>query len=341
MDVRVLRYFLTVAREGSITKAAEVLHLTQPTLSRQLMDLENELGTILFNRGNRNVTLTAAGILYQQRIQEIVALLDKADREVAEQEGVVRGTVSIGCVETTASLLLPDVIEAFNTKYPLVKYELYCANGDDIRDRIDSGHLDIGILVEPVETAKYESFPLPFQDVWGVLMRKDDPLAIRESIRVEDIADSPLFMSSRRIIKDEIESWFEENANSLNVLAHHNLVTNTMLLVERAVCIGMASCGTSVPLSLLVSRFFGQEDYPTIFGFYSMMASLASSISVPGMGAIYDMTGSYRLAWLIFLFTSVIIAVSLVGAELIHKKQQTNAETVMKKDNINLISEVK
>ncbi len=233
MDVRVLRYFLTVAREGSITKAAEVLHLTQPTLSRQLMDLENELGTILFNRGNRNVTLTAAGILYQQRIQEIVALLDKADREVAEQEGVVRGTVSIGCVETTASLLLPDVIEAFNTKHPLVKYELYCANGDDIRDRIDSGHLDIGILVEPVETAKYESFPLPFQDVWGVLMRKDDPLAIRESIRVEDIADSPLFMSSRRIIKDEIESWFEENANSLNVLAHHNLVTNTMLLVER------------------------------------------------------------------------------------------------------------
>lgn len=106
-----------------------------------------------------------------------------------------------------------------------------------------------------------------------------------------------------------------------------------------AACIGMASCGTSVPLSLLVSRFFGQEDYPTIFGFYSMMASLASSISVPGMGAIYDMTGSYRLAWLIFLFTSVIIAVSLVGAELIHKRQQTNAETVMKKDNINLISE--
>ncbi len=240
MDVRVLKYFLTVAKEGNITKAAEALHITQPTLSRQLMDLENELGTELLIRGKRHITLTAAGALFQQRAQEIAALLEKTQRDIASRDGEIGGIVSVGCVETVASRLLPEVVEKFHVRYPMVRYEIYSANGDDIRDKIDSGHIDMGILVEPVETAKYESFALPYQDRWGVLMRREDPLAKRESLRVQEIAHLPLLMSHRSIVNDEIESWFGEGAGRLNILEYHNLITNSMLLIERG--LGYAIC---------------------------------------------------------------------------------------------------
>jgi len=236
MDVRVLKYFLAVAREGNITKAADAVHVTQPTLSRQLMDLEDELGVELLVRGKRKVTLTSSGVLFQQRAQEIVALLDKTQRDIAEHNETVAGAVAIGCVETCASFLLPEALEAFSALHPMVKYEIYSGNGDDIRDKIDSGHVDLGILVEPVEVAKYEFVPLSFQDTWGVLMRKDDPLAKKESLRVQDIVGLPFFMSRRRIITDEIESWFGKMAKKLNVLGYHNLPTNTMLLIERGLC---------------------------------------------------------------------------------------------------------
>ena len=246
MDIRILKYFLTVAREGNITKAAEKLHITQPTLSRQITELEKELGTTLFIRGNRKVTLTTGGILYQQRVQEIVSLLSKAEQDITEYGNTVGGTVTIGCVETTASLLLPDAIETFSSEFPMVRYELYTAYGDDIRDKIDSGHLDIGIFVEPVETAKYDTFPLPISDVWGVLMRRDDPLAKKEYISIDDIAGLPLLLPNRRIISDEIESWFGKKANSLNVLAHYNLINNTILLVERGLGYALSLRGASL-----------------------------------------------------------------------------------------------
>ena len=233
MDVRVLKYFLAVAKEGSITKAAEILHVTQPTLSRQIMDLENELGTQLLLRGKRKVTLTSSGIIFQQRAKEIVALLEKAERDIAEHSSMLGGMISIGCVESIASTLLPDAIEAFRIQHPMVQYEIYTANGDIIRDRIDSGHIDAGILIEPVETAKYEFIPIAFKDIWGVFMRNDDPLAKQESIYINDLAELPLIMPQRPIVRDEIESWIGESAKSLRVLAHYNLITNVMLLVER------------------------------------------------------------------------------------------------------------
>jgi DNA-binding transcriptional LysR family regulator len=236
MDVRVLKYFLAVAREGNITKAADAVHVTQPTLSRQLMDLEYELGTELMIRGKRQVILTSSGILFQQRAQEIVALLEKTERDIAEHNNIVEGMVSIGCVETAASFLLPDALEAFHSLYPKVKYHIYSGNGDDIRDKIDSGFVDAGILVEPVEIAKYEFIPLPFKDIWGVLMRKNDPLSKKDSLRVSDIIGLPVFLSHRRIVTEEIEGWFGKMANKLNVLGYHNLPTNTMLLIERGLC---------------------------------------------------------------------------------------------------------
>lgn len=232
MDLRVIKYFLAVASEGNITKAAEIMHVTQPTLSRQLMDLENEMGTQLFTRGKRNVTLTAAGTLFQQTAREIVALLEKTQRDMMPGGELVAGTIAIGCVETVASRLLPKALEAFYSCYPLVKYEIFSANGDGIREKLDGGQIDVGILVEPIEVAKYDFIRLNYQDRWGVLMRRDNPLADRDSISIEDIKELPLFMSIRRIVTDEIESWLGERTNNLNIIAYHNLLTNTILLIE-------------------------------------------------------------------------------------------------------------
>jgi len=197
------------------------------------MDLESELGTELLLRGKRQVTLTSSGIIFQQRAKEIVTLLEKTERDIAEHNGMLGGMISIGCVESIASTLLPDAIERFSIQHPMVQYEIYSANGDIIRDRIDSGHIDVGILIEPVETAKYEFIPLAFKDTWGVFMRNDDPLAKRESLHIDDLAELPLIMPQRPIVKDEIESWIGESAKSLRIFAYYNLITNVMLLVER------------------------------------------------------------------------------------------------------------
>jgi DNA-binding transcriptional LysR family regulator len=233
MDIRVLRYFLTVAREGNITKAAEALHVTQPTLSRQLIELEEEVGTVLFIRGKRQVTLTDSGILFSQRAKEIIALLDKTERDLSEQGDLVSGIVAIGCVETIASTILPDMIERFSVQYPLVQYEIYSADGDDIREKLDRGNIDIGILLEPVEAAKYDYIRLPFLEKWGLVMRSCDPLAQKDCICAADILDIPLILSRRAIVQNEIASWFKIDPDSLNILAFNNLLTNSALLIKR------------------------------------------------------------------------------------------------------------
>lgn len=244
MDIRVLRYFLIVSQEGNITKAAEILHITQPTLSRQLMDLEEELGTDLFIRGKRQIALTDSGFLLQQRVKEIVSLLDKAERDLIEQKNLVGGVVAIGCVETIASMMLPDVMEKFSAKHPLVQYELYSADGDDIREKLDRGNIDIGILIEPVEAAKYDYIRLPIQEKWGILMCQDDPLAQNKSITIQDILALPLIIPRRTIVQNEIASWFGVENDKLHIFASHNLLTNSLLLVERklgyAICVGGA-----------------------------------------------------------------------------------------------------
>lgn len=233
MDIRILKYFLAVAKEGNITRAAESLHITQPTLSRQLMELEENMGTELFIRGKRQIMLTDSGILFQQRAKEIVQLYDKTRREMAEQNDLLGGTVSIACVESIVSNLLPEVLIEFSKQYPMVKYELYSADGNDIREKIDRGDIDIGILVEPVETAKYDYIRLPFYEQWGIVMRKDDPLAEKDKIITEDIQNKPLIVPRRTIVIEEIAKWLEMDSEKLNIVASHNLLTNSLLLVER------------------------------------------------------------------------------------------------------------
>ncbi|MHA7582914.1 LysR family transcriptional regulator [Paenibacillus vandeheii] len=240
MDIRVFNYFLTVANVGNITKAAEILHITQPTLSRQLMDLEEELGTRLFVRGKRQITLTNSGLLFQQRVKEIVSLLDKTERDLVEQEDMIGGIVSVGCVESTVSRALPELLEEFSKQHPRVQYELYSADGDDIREKLDRGNIDIGILLEPIETAKYDYIRLPHQEKWGVLMRRDDLLAQKKYVRIQDILSLPLIIPRRTIVQNEITSWLGVENDSLCIYASHNLLTNAMLLVERK--LGYAIC---------------------------------------------------------------------------------------------------
>lgn len=242
MDLRLLEYFLAVAKTGNITRAAEQLHVTQPTISRQLMELEQEMGTRLLIRGKRQITLTDAGILFQQRAEEIVSLLQKTARDIADQDDLLGGTVAVGCVESCASMLLPEVLGAFSAAHPRVHYELYSADGDDIREKLDRGELDFGILLEPVETAKYDYFRLPYWETWGVVMCKDDPLAEKQAIGKEDILSMPLILPRREIVQDNIAGWFGLERNQLHIFAGHNLLSNATLLVKAglgyAVCVG-------------------------------------------------------------------------------------------------------
>lgn len=242
MDTRLLEYFLAVAKYGNITRASEQLHVTQPTISRQLMDLEEALGTPLLIRGKRQVTLTEAGILFQQRAEEIISLMEKTMRDVIDQDDLLGGTVTLGCVESCVSRMLPKVLAGFSARYPKVKYEIYSADGDDIREKLDQGDLDFGILVEPVETAKYDFFRLPYWETWGVVMRKDDPLAQKESLQKEDILPLPLILPRREIVQDHIAGWFGVDRSQLNVFAGHNLLNNAALLAEAGlgyiVCVG-------------------------------------------------------------------------------------------------------
>ncbi len=232
MDIRLLEYFLAVAKCGNITRAAERLHVTQPTISRQLTELEEEVGAPLLIRGKRQITLTEAGILFQQRAEEIVSLLEKTMRDVIGQDDLLGGTVSIGYVETCASRMLPKVLQGFSAQYPKVQYEIYSADGDDIREKLDRGELDLGVLVEPVESAKYDFFRLPYWETWGVLMRKDDPLAQKPYLEKEDILPLRLIMPKREIVQDHIAGWFGVERGRLNVFASHNLINNAALLVE-------------------------------------------------------------------------------------------------------------
>ena len=235
LDIRVLKYFLAVEKAGNMTQAARDLHITQPTLSRQIMDMEKNLGTELFLRKRGHLTLSDSGFLFQQRAKEIVAIADKARQEIAEQKSYVGGTVSVACVESSASLLLPEAISAFGREYPLVKYELYSADGDDIREKLDRGSVDLGILIEPVETAKYDFVRLPFCERWGIAMRKDAPLARREVLMTEDMQGLPLIVPRRSIVVEEIAKWLGVEAERLNIVASHNLPTNGLLLVRQGI----------------------------------------------------------------------------------------------------------
>lgn len=239
MELRVLRYFLTIAREGSITNAANVLHVTQPTLSRQIHDLEEELGQRLFVRGSRNMRLTAEGMILRKRAEEIISMVDKTEAEFHSMSNVVSGDIYIGGGETEAVKLIAQIVCELRTAYPEIHYHLYSRNAEDVTERLDKGLLDFGLLIQPADISKYDYFNIPARDTWGVIMRKDIPLAKKETIRKEDLLNVPL-ICSRQVIseerhRNEFAEWFGEDFDKLDIVTTFNLVYNAAIMVEAGV----------------------------------------------------------------------------------------------------------
>lgn len=232
MEIRVLRYFLTVVREESITKAAEALHITQPTLSRQLAQLEEEMGVKLFDRGMRKIRLTNEGILLRRRAEEILQLVDKTKKELTEQEEQVEGKISIGCGEIAAVQLLPDLFRHFHESYPLVTFDIFTATADLVKEQMDRGLLDLGLLLEPIDMEKYEFIRMNRKETWVVLMRPDAPLAEIESVTARDLAEAPLILPRRPQVQGELASWFGDYYRDLHVLFTSNLSTNGAVMVK-------------------------------------------------------------------------------------------------------------
>lgn len=233
MEIRILRYFLTVVREQSITKAAEVLHITQPTLSRQLAQMEDEIGVRLFERGSRKITLTNEGLLLRRRAEEILQLVDKTEKELIEQDKQVEGKITLGCGEIGAVQLLPDMFKSFHEKYPLVTFDIYTATADHVKEQMERGLVDIGLLLEPIDIEKYDFIRLDYKERWVVVMRPDCFLAEKEYITAKDLSKLPLIMPRRLKVQSELASWFGNYYDGLNVLFTSNLNTNAAVMVSR------------------------------------------------------------------------------------------------------------
>ena len=231
MEIRVLRYFLAVVREESITKAAEALHITQPTLSRQLSQMEEEVGVRLFDRGTRKITLTNEGVLLRRRAEEILQLVDTTERELVEQDEQVEGKISIGCGELAAVQMLPELIRTFREKYTCVSFDIFTATADLVKEQMDKGLIDIGLLLEPVDMEKYDFIRLNMKENWVVLMRPDDPLAEKEYITAEDLLPLPLILPRRLNVQSELASWFGDHYGNINVAFTSNLCTNSAVMV--------------------------------------------------------------------------------------------------------------
>lgn len=246
MEIRVLRYFLAVVREEGINRAAEFLHITQPTLSRQLSQLEEEVGVKLFHRGAKKITLTNEGILLRRRAEEILSLVDRTERELIEQDEFVEGRIVIGCGELAAVQVLPEIIESFREKYPLVTYDIFTGNADLVKEQMEKGLIDIGVLLEPVDIQKFEFIRLKEKERWVVLMSPDDPLAEKEAVRAKDLENVPLILPRRTNVQNELSNWLGDSFQEKQVLFTSNLTTNGALMVQRGLAYSLVIEG-SIP----------------------------------------------------------------------------------------------
>lgn len=239
MELRVLQYFLAIAREESISGAAEYLHISQPTLSRQIKDLEDELGTILFERGSRKITLTEDGLLLRKRAEEIINLVDKTEAEIISDKTSLNGDIYIGCGETEGMLLIAKAIKEMHKYHPDVRFHLHSGNGNDIAERLEKGLIDFGIFIGDFDITQYHYLKFPYKDTFGVLMRKDSSLASLNSISEGDLEGLPLIVSNQGLSKDFIPKYVLNHGN-YNIVATYNLLYNASLMVREG--IGYALC---------------------------------------------------------------------------------------------------
>lgn len=232
MELRVLRYFLTVVQEQSITKAAETLHVTQPTLSRQLAQLEQEVGAQLFHRGARRITLTAEGLFLQRRAEEILELADSTERELLLKKEQTAGTVTVGCGELASVRVLAELFRGFRAMYPRVSFDLYTGAADLVKERMDKSLIDVGLLLEPVDMERYDFIRLRSREIWNVLMPAGAPLAAKQAVMAADLEGLPLILPHRGGVRSELASWFGEGFERQQTVATSNLWANILIMVE-------------------------------------------------------------------------------------------------------------
>lgn len=244
VETRLLHYFLTVARERNITNAAKVLHITQPTLSRQMTLLEEQLGVKLFVRDSRPLALTDEGFLLRRRAEEILELVEKTEAEVSAREEQVEGAVSIGCGELASTKLLMEMVAGFSEQFPRVTFDVYTANADRIKHRMDNGLTDVGLLLEPVEMERYEFIRMPVRERWVAMMPSGVPLARRKYVTARDLDDIPVIMPSRQKVHDEVASWFGDDYEKLRLIGTSNLSTNAALMVQAGMGYALAVEGS-------------------------------------------------------------------------------------------------
>lgn len=231
MELRVLRYFLAVAREGSVTHAAQRLHISQPTLSKQLKDLESELGKKLFVRSSFSVRLTEEGMLLRKRAEDILDMVDKTEEEFKALGEINGGDIHIGAAESDGIKHLARHIKALQAQYPRIRVHLYSGDRGDLAERLEQGLLDFAVLVESADLSKYNHLPLPGADTWGIILRRDHPLAQKETAAPEDLLDIPL-ICPRQGLQKELSDWFQEKVDKLNIVATYNLAYNGGLLAR-------------------------------------------------------------------------------------------------------------
>lgn len=277
MELRVLQYFLAVVREENISRAADVLHITQPTLSRQMAQLEEELGVQLFIRG-RHLALTDAGVMLRRRAEEVVALMDKIEREF-EEKSEVAGIISIGSGGLNALQLLLPVMDRFREKYPKVQFQFYTNSADHVKERLDQGLLDFGLLLEPIDVAKFDYIRMKEKEKWGLLLHADHPLAAKECISKEDLYQIPLITTERLSVQKELESWLGDDLSKLDIFATYNIITNVAMLVGN---------GTASALTIEGAiNLFGNDRvvFRPLFPELSMTSVLAWKKYQPNFGA--------------------------------------------------------
>jgi DNA-binding transcriptional LysR family regulator len=237
MDLKSLRYFLAVSRIKNITKAAEQLHISQPTLSRQLIFLEESLGVSLFIKGHRTIELTSEGTLFQQRAREILDLADKAKAELSDVNALIFGTISIGCIESKSSEKLFDLMKEFSKTYRNVTFQLISGYTDDLLDKMNHGIIDICMLLDPVDTSEYNVIRLPQNEEWGILFPHDDDMSqYGESIDIKNLVSKTLMFPTRPAIINEIENWFGKEKYHLSVFGTYNLLSTAIQCAERSIC---------------------------------------------------------------------------------------------------------
>lgn len=231
MEIRVLKYFLAVAREENMTRAAQYLHVTQPTLSKQIKQLEEEVGKKLFVRSNYSIRLTEEGMLLKKRAQDIISMVDKTMDEFRSLDEINGGDIYIGGAESQTIAYVARAAKKLYERYPNIRFHLYSGNTETVTERLDKGLLDFGIIVQDVDLKKYNYLKVPAKDQWGIIMKKDCELARQEVITKEDLMALPLIVS-RQGITEDYPKWFGEKIDDLHIVATFDLIYNASLMVK-------------------------------------------------------------------------------------------------------------